>query len=466
MLSRWPEYRLDELTELIADCPHSTPVWTNSGVVVLRNQNIRNGRLNLSDPSFTTEEGYQARTKRARPEKEDIVLTREAPMGEVCIIPDGLRCCLGQRMVLIRANRKKVLPQYLLYALQSDYLKHQISWSEGTGTTVSNIRIPLIESFLIPTPDLQIQKFIVEILAFIDFKIDHNTQLNQALESMAHALFKSWFVDFDPVIDNAIAAGNPIPEPFQARAERRRQRLHEPVPEGQSPLQPLPADLRQLFPNSFQETEELGWVPEGWGVVSVSEAIEVNPRVSLKKGVTAKYADMKVLPTSGYCISEIDEKEYAGGAKFTQGDVLLARITPCLENGKTAIVDFLNSDEVGFGSTEFIVLRGRGSLKTSFIACLARLQAFRDHCIQNMVGSSGRQRVQNSCFTSFHLALPMQDAVTKLFDEKAKDFFEKSSLNSRQNCSLSSLRDALLPKLLSGQLRIPDAEAQLAEAGL
>src|SRR5690606_10663457 len=112
--------RLVEICERIVDCPHSTPVWTSHGVVVLRNQNIRKGRLELTEPSYTDEAHYIQRTKRATPREGDLVITREAPMGEVCMIPPGLKCCLGQRMVLLRPDSKKVDPKYLLYVLQSD----------------------------------------------------------------------------------------------------------------------------------------------------------------------------------------------------------------------------------------------------------------------------------------------------------------------------------------------------------
>ena len=140
---------LKELCELIVDCPHSTPKWTEEGVVVLRNQNIRNGKLDLSSPSYTDEKGYRARIKRAEPQAGDIVFTREAPMGEVCLIPEGLKCCLGQRQVLLRP-KNSISGGYLYWALQSPFVQHQISWNEGTGTTVSNVRIPVLESLDIP----------------------------------------------------------------------------------------------------------------------------------------------------------------------------------------------------------------------------------------------------------------------------------------------------------------------------
>src|SRR5947207_12036879 len=133
---------MHDLCELIVDCPHSTPKWTDAGVVVLRSHNIRNGRLDLSETSFTDEATYKARSRRAELRARDLVITREAPMGEVCMIPSGLRCCLGQRMVLLRPDERKCDAGYLLYAIQAPQMQNQISWSEGTGSTVSNLRIP------------------------------------------------------------------------------------------------------------------------------------------------------------------------------------------------------------------------------------------------------------------------------------------------------------------------------------
>ena len=195
---------LESLCELVVDCPHSTPKWTDSGIIVLRNQNIKNGVLDLSNPSFTNEEDYQKRVKRAIPRAGDIVITREAPMGEVCIIPQGLKCCLGQRQVLLRP-RNEVCGEYLFWALQSPYVQHQISWNEGTGTTVSNVRIPVLKGLMIPRYP-KTEKKSAYILSTLAKKVELNKQINHTLEQMAQALFKSWFVDFDPVFDNLLAS--------------------------------------------------------------------------------------------------------------------------------------------------------------------------------------------------------------------------------------------------------------------
>nr|WP_320114674.1 restriction endonuclease subunit S [uncultured Desulfuromonas sp.] len=300
---------------------------------------------------------------------------------------------------------------------------------------------------------VETQKSIAHILGTLDDKIELNRQMNATLEVMAQALFKSWFVDFDPVIDNALAAGNPIPEPLQARAEVRAALGDK--------RKPLPEAIQKQFPSSFVFSEEIGWIPEGWAVVPVSSAIEINPKVSLKKGQIAKYADMKALPTSGYAIEEVTEKEFSGGAKFENGDVLLARITPCLENGKTGIVDFLAQGEPGFGSTEFIVLRPKGKISTAFIAAMARDENFRQHCIANMVGSSGRQRVQNICFDDFYIGSPNNGLIFENYHGTCDPMFKRMTFLKDEIVELAKLRDTLLPKLLSGELRIPDAEKQI-----
>jgi type I restriction enzyme S subunit len=117
MAGDWETVSLSQLCEQIADCPHSTPLWTDSGVIVLRKQNIRDGRLDVSSPSYTDEAHFEQRSRRARLKAGDLVLTREAPMGEVCMIPENLRCCLGQRTVMLRPDPQKCDSRFLLYSI-------------------------------------------------------------------------------------------------------------------------------------------------------------------------------------------------------------------------------------------------------------------------------------------------------------------------------------------------------------
>ena len=176
------EYRtIRELCSSVVDCPHSTPTWTSEGKIVVRNNNIKNGRIDLSSPSYTDEEHFLQRIKRAVPQPGDLIITREAPIGDVGMIPEGVECCLGQRMVLLRADSSICDNYYLLYSLQSRYVQHQISWSEGTGTTVSNLRIPHLEQIKIPYLPLPKQKAIASVLRSLEEKMSINRKINDNL---------------------------------------------------------------------------------------------------------------------------------------------------------------------------------------------------------------------------------------------------------------------------------------------
>ena len=187
---------IKELCMVVADCPHSTPKWTSSGKIVIRSNNIKNGKINFSSPSYTDEKNFEIRTKRAMPRGGDLIITREAPMGEVGMVPENMECCLGQRMVLLRVNPEVCDNYYLLYCIQSKYVQHQISWSEGTGTTVSNLRIPYLERIKIPYVSLENQKKISSILKYIEEKIINNEMINKNLLEQALAIYKDWFCDY------------------------------------------------------------------------------------------------------------------------------------------------------------------------------------------------------------------------------------------------------------------------------
>lgn len=184
-----------ELCSVVADCPHSTPKWTTNGKIVVRNNNIKHGRIDLSSPSYTDEEHFAQRIKRAKPQPGDIIITREAPIGDVGMIPENTECCLGQRMVLLRADQSVCNNFYLLYSLQSLYVQHQISWSEGTGTTVSNLRIPHLEQIQIPYLPLEQQAKISSVLRALEEKIENNRRLNDNLQRQVMTLFGRMFVD-------------------------------------------------------------------------------------------------------------------------------------------------------------------------------------------------------------------------------------------------------------------------------
>lgn len=186
---------------------------------------------------------------------------------------------------------------------------------------------------------------------------------------------------------------------------------------------------------------------------TVSDYAYLNPKRVLTKNQVARSIDMSQLSTSGAFPSGWDMKPYNGGMRFTNGDTLLARITPCLENGKTAFVDFLNEDEVAFGSTEYIVLAPRNGVPPEMLYCIARYPAFVDYAVKNMNGSSGRQRVSAETIGQFPLPAFAEDNLSA-FREAVTPMFLRMRNNSLENMRLAELRDALLPKLMSGELDV------------
>ena len=366
-------------------------------------------------------------------------------VGSYCgsVYISGKKCWVTDNAIIGTAKNENE-SHFWFYLLKKIDLNN---YSTGSGQPLINQTI--INTISVTIPKLSEKRVAIgHFLRHFDQKINLSLNINQSLEQMSQTLFKSWFVDFDPVIDNALDAGNPIPEALQSRAELRQK------VRSSADFKPLLVEIRSLFPSEFEETE-LGWVPKGWTLKSVAKSININPSIKLPKNKIAKYVDMKSLPTQGYSISDIIEKPYSGGAKFQNNDTLFARITPCLENGKTGFVDFLDEKETAFGSTEFIVMRGTPQVHYLYVACLARENNFRLHAIQNMVGSSGRQRVQNSCFDSFYIAIPTP-AVMSLFSGKVSSYFDKMYFCNLENKSLTALRDTLLPKLISGELSLDD----------
>lgn len=188
----------------------------------------------------------------------------------------------------------------------------------------------------------------------------------------------------------------------------------------------------------------------------VSDIAILNPKRTLAKNQPAKCIDMAQLSTSGAFPAGWEVKAFNGGMRFTNGDTILARITPCLENGKTAFIDFLDKGEVAFGSTEYIVLSPKEKIPPEFLYCLTRYPAFVDYAVKNMNGSSGRQRVSADTIGQYCLPRLKREDFEN-FGKIVVPLFLKMRYNSLENISLASLRDTLLPKLMSGEIDLQEA---------
>lgn len=322
---------------------------------------------------------------------------------------------LTQDTVKLEPRRSDVPVDYLYWLLRTPQYRNYCR-SHATGTT--NLGLAREDFLAFPAPEpTPTQDRIVKTLDTLHDRIELSRQMNETLEAIAQALFKSWFVDFDPV---------------RAKAEGRDTGLPKPV-----------ADL---FPDSFQDSE-LGDIPTGWRAAPLPQAIDVNPPRQLKKGDSAPYLDMANMPTRGHSPNSVIERAFSSGMRYKNGDTLVARITPCLENGKTAFVDFLRDEQIGWGSTEYIVLRPKAPLPAEFAYCLARSEKFRDFAIQSMTGSSGRQRVPVESLAHFLVAVPPPD-LADWFGHSVRPGFARASLAARESRSLGALSDAMLSELL------------------
>jgi type I restriction enzyme S subunit len=440
MAGEWKSAPLSELCEQIADCPHSTPLWTNSGVIVLRNQNIRGGRLDLSSPSYTDEAHFDQRSRRAGLRSGDLVLTREAPMGEVCMIPDNLRCCLGQRMVMLRPDPEKCDSRFLLYSIQSDTVQHEIKVNEGTGSTVSNLRIPLLEALPIPYPPLAEQKAIAAVLGALDDKIELNQRMNATLEAMARALFQSWFVDFDPV----------------------RARLDGWQPGGLDP------GTAALFPEHLEDSP-LGKVPIDWEVTTLESVLSVLETGGRPKGGVAGI--MSGVPSIGaesivsvgvfdfgktkYVPIEFYERMKKG--RIESHDVLLYK-----DGGRPGEYEphvSMFGDEFPFEEcsiNEHVYrLRSNDHLSQEYLYFWMTSEfALAEMRIKGTgVAIPG---LNSTAVRSLAVLVPPQPIV-EAFTNQASPLVTRILSNAKQSRILATLRDTLLPKLLSGELQVPEA---------
>ena len=191
--------------------------------------------------------------------------------------------------------------------------------------------------------------------------------------------------------------------------------------------------------------------------INLSEIAVLNPKRAIAKGTLARSIEMAQLPTSGSFPAGWDMKEYNGGMKFQNGDTLMARITPCLENGKVAYINFLEENEVAFGSTEYIVIASKGAIAPEVFYFLTRHNDFVYFAVKNMNGSSGRQRVSAETIGTYKLPVISPEDMF-ILETIAKEALKKIKYNSLENIRLSEIRDTLLPKLMSGELKINEID--------
>lgn len=400
---RWGLLELADAGVAVLDCEHKTPPDAGYGHPYIAIPNLVDGTLVLTNVRRITDEHLRAWTRRTRPRAGDIIVTRRARVGDTAVVPDGLDCAIGQNLVILRSDGRDVDQCFLRYATRGPLWGSEVNRLRNVGAVFDSLNVRDIARIRIPIPLLADQRAIAAILGALDDKIDSNRWLASLLEQTAAELFRARFVDFVGV------------EEF--------------------------------------EDSEIGRIPRGWRVAPFCDAVQINPAAGLKRGETGPFIEMSAVDPWAVRPSKLATRPFSGGCRFEPGDTLMARITGCIEHGKGAFLDFI--DEPGSGSTEFLVLRSKSPLTPEAVFLLSRAERVRAHAIANMTGSSGRQRVAMSCFRDLRVALPPDTDCWRGDSAALRSLLAHSRALWLESRSLAAFRDALLPKLISGAIRVP-----------
>lgn len=388
------EFRtIRELCSVVVDCPHSTPKWTANGKIVIRNKNIKHGKIDFSSPSYTDDEHFAQRIKRAKPQPGDIIITREAPIGDVGMIPENTECCLGQRMVLLRANQSVCDNFYLLYSLQSLYVQHQISWSEGTGTTVSNLRIPHLEQIQIPYLPLEQQAKISSVLRALEEKIENNRRLNDNLEQQAQSYFQELFVD------------NANPEWTTGTI----------------------SDLGAVVGGSTPSKAK----PEYYTESGIAWITPKDLSINKSKFVSHGENDITELGLKNSSAAIMPEGTVLFSSRAPIGYIAIAAGEVTTNQGFKSVVP---KPEIG---TPFVYFFLKNTLPV----------------IEGMASGSTFKEVSGSTMKNVPAVIPDAETLAK-FSDFCAPIFAQQRILEEQNQSLATLRDNLLPKLMSGEIDV------------
>lgn len=436
-----------------------------TGIPILRVNNFSNGSLDLSDPLKVSQD-VEKSFSRTRLEGGEVLLTLVGSTGQSVIASPHVKGWNVARAVAVIRPSAEVGAEWINIILKSQATAFFLDAHANT-TVQKTLNLTDVKRLPIPLPPEKIKEFIERNHRALENKIELNCQMNTTLESMAQALFKSWFVDFDPVIDNALAAGNPIPDELAARAERRKQ-LHDRKGASSSEHltsgQPLPAAIQQQFPDRFVFTEALGWVPEGWEAVSLDEIIELigggTPKTSIEEywgGDIPWFSVVDAPAQSNVFVSRTEKYISALGLENSSTKMLREGTTIISARGtvgKCALVGKpMTMNQSCYG------IQGKSGIADYFVYYTILLRVAD---LQQRGHGSVFNTITRDTFKSITTPrCPVE--LTQHFHDLIAGFFSRILENNQQSDCLASLRDTLLPKLLSGQLRIPEAEQQVAE---
>jgi type I restriction enzyme S subunit len=428
MAGEWPRLSLREANVALIDCDHRTPPASEVGYPYVAIPQLRNGRIDLSNVRRISREHYIEWTRKAKPTAHDVVLSRRCNPGETAFVPQKLEFALGQNLVLLRADATRVYPPFLRWLVRGPEWWEQIGKFLNVGAVFDSLKCADIPRFELHIPPLEEQRAIAHILGTLDDKIELNRRMNETLEAMARAIFKSWFVDFDPI---------------RAKAEGRQ-------PSG------MDATTAALFPDSFQDSP-LGKIPKGWGLGKIREFLRLSREAVNPGECPDEVFDHFSIPA--FDEGRLPKTEKGAEIKSNKfvvagGAVLLSRLNPRFPR---VWLPSPKSTRRSVCSTEFLVAYPYGSGTTEYLYGLFTSDPFLAEFVTLITGtSSSHQRVKAEFLLEMDSVIPDKHVVNR-FSKDARHLLARAAANLEESRTLAAIRDALLPKLISGEVRTKDA---------
>lgn len=412
----WPLHPIKSVALGIFDGPHATPKRQESGPVFLGISSLDRGRIDLAKSDHVSEADFRKWTRRVTPSEGDLVFSYETRIGEAASIPRGLRCCLGRRMGLVRPDPAKMDARFLLYSYLGPEFQEVLRERTVQGSTVERILLTEFPEFPIRVPPLDEQRRIAAVLGALDDKIELNRKMNRTLDEMAQVLFKSWFIDFDGHDDLVESEVGPVPRGWTVK--------------------PIGDAVRVVGGSTPSTTEPAYWDN---GVHAWATPKDLS-------GVT-----VPVLLGTERRITDAGLQKVSSGL-LPAGTFLLSSRAPI---GYTAISKVPTAVNQGF----IAVLPG-GDLPASYLLFWTR---FNMDAIKGRAGGTTFAEISKAAFRPILVVVPSEARLCE-FEQVAGPLLERIAANSRESGALAALRDTLLPKIISGELRVPDAEAAVSEA--
>ncbi|MEX2580542.1 MAG: restriction endonuclease subunit S [Verrucomicrobiales bacterium] len=461
MGSEWTESTLAELSSSVSYGYTESASPDKVGPHFLRITDIQNGVVDWNSvPYCPISEKDHLKYKL---NEGDIVVARTGnSTGENYLFEGNHDAVFASYLIRFCINDSLAHPKFVWYSMRSQDWWAFVNGSK-TGSAQAGANAKVLGRFHLDLPPLPEQKAIAHILGTLDDKIELNRRMNATLEGMAQALFKSWFVDFDPVIDNALAAGNPIPDELAPRAEVRRQALSDQktgtTQQGSIDDSTL-SDPKSHFPAAFQFTEELGWIPEGWDVGCIADLCNTvtdgshhSPK-SVDKASGQPMASSKDLTQLGIDFEScrfISKNNFSelerNGCSPQIGDVLIAK--DGARCGETCCIH-VDDDPVVLLSSVAILRPKTASLSTFLSTLMSRAETVAD-LRENYVSGSAIPRIILRDFKRFPV-LTFPSSILETWVKHSQAIHRRAVASRDEAKKLSRLRDTLLPRLISGEL--------------